>query len=135
MNQRGPCRRNESFPPELRVRSADDYRRAFEAGGVAADGTLVVIAVPNGLDHSRLGVIASRQVGNSVVRHRWKRVVREAYRRQREKLPNGYDYVVRPKRGAVCQWSLIERGILPLTRRAISRIGKPQPPRSRKKPG
>jgi ribonuclease P protein component len=37
--------------------------------------------VPNLLDHPRIGVTTSRKVGNSVVRHRLKRWIKEIYRR------------------------------------------------------
>jgi ribonuclease P protein component len=36
---------------------------------------------PNGLDCCRIGITASRKVGNSVVRHRLKRRIKEIYRR------------------------------------------------------
>jgi ribonuclease P protein component len=46
----------------------------------------------------RLGVTASRRVGNSVVRSRAKRLVREAFRATRELWPEGIDLVVIVKR-------------------------------------
>jgi ribonuclease P protein component len=45
-----------------------------------------------------LGVTASRRVGNSVVRSRAKRLVREAFRATRELWPQGVDLVVIVKR-------------------------------------
>ena len=46
----------------------------------------------------RLGVIASKKVGNSVVRHRAKRLVRELFRLHQEALPKSVDVliIVRP---------------------------------------
>lgn len=114
------------FPRELRVCRSDDYRRTLDQGVHAADGTLVVIVARNGLSHSRLGTIVSRQVGNSVVRHRWKRLIREAFRRRRLDLPKGLDIVAKPKRGARDDGHAVAQSLVPLVRRALRKLG-PRP--------
>ena len=43
---------------------------------------------------ARLGVTATRKLGNAVRRNRAKRLVREAFRAVRHQLPQGFDYVV-----------------------------------------
>ena len=48
----------------------------------------------NDKEESRLGISVSKKVGNSVVRHRVTRLIREAYRLNKEKFLNGYDIVV-----------------------------------------
>ena len=57
-------------------------------------GPLIVRVAPNGLGFHRLGVSVPKKVGNAVVRHRWKRLVREAFRLHRHGWPGGYDVVV-----------------------------------------
>lgn len=42
----------------------------------------------------RLGVIASRRVGNAVKRNRGKRIIRELFRRHESRLPSNCDIVV-----------------------------------------
>ena len=42
----------------------------------------------------RLGVSVSKKVGNSIVRHRLARLIREAFRLSTDCIPDGYDYVV-----------------------------------------
>jgi ribonuclease P protein component len=49
----------------------------------------------------RLGIAVARKVGGAVARNRIKRLVREAYRRDREALPGGVDVVVIARGAAV----------------------------------
>jgi len=42
----------------------------------------------------RLGVTATKKLGNAVKRNQARRLVREAFRRIRTQMPVGYDYVV-----------------------------------------
>lgn len=45
---------------------------------------------------TRLGLAVSRRVGGAVERNRIKRILREAFRKERGNLPPGYDLVVIP---------------------------------------
>jgi len=49
---------------------------------------------PNSLAENRLGVSVSRKVGNSVVRSRIKRLIKEQYRLHAHLFKTGYDIVV-----------------------------------------
>ena len=44
--------------------------------------------------YSRIGISVSKKVGNSVVRHRIVRLVRESYRLNKDSLKEGYNIVV-----------------------------------------
>lgn len=66
---------------------------------------VTVLVKPNVLGHDRLGIIASRRLGNAVVRNRAKRRVREIFRREASTSPNsaprgGVDFIVIPRREA-----------------------------------
>lgn len=81
-----------------RVTGAGDFRKAFERRRAVSDAWLVVHGRPNGLDHPRLGVTVPRKVARrAVVRNRIKRLVREAFRRQKEVFAGGVDLIVVPR--------------------------------------
>ena len=88
---------DESFLPPYRIRRGTDFRRAYERRSSAADERIVVYGHANGLPHPRLGISASRRIGGAVVRNRWKRLLREAFRRTRLQLPAGIDLIVIPR--------------------------------------
>ncbi len=48
----------------------------------------------NGLDHNRLGISVSKKTGNSIVRHRLTRLIRESYRLHEDMFSSGLDIVV-----------------------------------------
>jgi len=55
----------------------------------------------NGLDKNRIGISVSKKVGNSVVRHRITRLVRESYRLHESVFNSGLDMVIIARPGAV----------------------------------
>lgn len=92
---------DERFPKSLRLRKRPEIQRTLRNGAASADHCLVVLATRNTLGHNRLGVNIGRRVGNAAVRNRWKRLIREAFRRNSDSVPQGYDIVVRPRKGTV----------------------------------
>ncbi len=83
-----------TFGPKFRVRSAADFRRAHATRVIEDVGFAVIHGARNGLDHPRLGLAVSRKVGSAVVRNRFKRLLREAFRLQRYEFPLGIDLII-----------------------------------------
>ncbi len=54
----------------------------------------VMIATPNPVGHTRIGVVAGRKLGTAVVRNRAKRLLREAVRRLYTHLLPGWDLIL-----------------------------------------
>ena len=76
------------------LKSNTDFNRVYAAKRSYANRLLVVYILENGTDANRLGVSVSKKVGNSIVRHRLARLIREAFRLSTDCIPDGYDYVV-----------------------------------------
>lgn len=93
------------FRLDERLRKEERLLRRFEfkrtqRGRRAKSRCFVVYGQPNGLSWSRLGCTVSRKVGKAVHRNRWKRRLREIFRRNKPQIPSGYDFVVIVKHSA-----------------------------------
>jgi ribonuclease P protein component len=102
---------DQRFPKSARLRKQPEFDRVYRGDAFAADNVLVIKAVPNDHNTIRLGLSVSKKVGNAVVRNQWKRRIREAFRKQRSELAVGMDIVVRPKKGATCDYAAIFESI------------------------
>ncbi len=110
------------FGRDSRVRKQSEFDRVFGEDAYAADNVLVLRGCKNGLEVSRLGLSISRRVGNAVVRNRWKRRIREAFRTQRDLLPVGYDFVARPRKGAQPDSEAIRAALPGLCKRVARKL-------------
>jgi ribonuclease P protein component len=113
-----------SFPRRARLLKPVDYTRVFKNSIASSDRYFRVLASPNGLTYSRLGLAVSRKVDRRAVgRNRIKRVVRESFRHAFETIgrrpassdnrtpcPEGIDLVVlpRPVCATICNGQLVE---------------------------
>ena len=117
------------FPSAFRIRRTKEYDRVFREGRKRSMGQATLVSAPNGLDHSRLGILAGKAHGGAVVRNRVKRVFREAFRLGRPGLPAGFDFVViaRPLRQGwdLASASEVLRRLAPDVVRALEKQGRP----------
>jgi ribonuclease P protein component len=104
------------FPAASRLKRQGDFAAVFAGGKVATDGVLVIHAIRGPSTGCKLGLSISKKVGNSPQRNRWKRLIREAFRRNALQLPQQLWLVVRPRRGAAPEFHAIQNSLLKLTR-------------------
>ncbi|MFT3983144.1 MAG: ribonuclease P protein component [Lachnospiraceae bacterium] len=77
-----------------------DFQVIFKKGRSRANKYLVLYVLENSLDKNRIGISVSKKVGNSVIRHRIKRLVKESYRLHENMFNSGLDIVVIAREGA-----------------------------------
>lgn len=71
-----------------------DFQLVYKTGTSYVNKYLVMYAKENQLGKNRIGISVSKKVGNSVVRHRLCRLVRESYRLHEDVFRRGFDIVV-----------------------------------------
>jgi len=91
------------FGPRARLAGRRDFRRVFEEGRKFVGRNLNLWLLRTGSkEPARLGLSVSSKVGIAVRRNRLKRLVREAFRHNRQALAEGWDMVVYLRPG--CRW-------------------------------
>ena len=71
-----------------------DFQKVYKNGTSKGNRYLVMYVLENQHMKNRLGISVSKKVGNSVVRHRVTRLIRESYRLNEERFQDNLDIVV-----------------------------------------
>ena len=116
------------FLPTRRLRSERDFERIYALKQRAGDEHLLVFAAVNPLGSTRIGLSVSRKHGNSVVRHRIRRLIREAYRLSQHDVPEGLDLILIPRENSGAGLQEYRSSLVSLTRRLGKRLLTPRHP-------
>jgi ribonuclease P protein component len=93
---------SNTLPKSERLQHGRQFRRAYEQGRKFVGRLFVLYVVDGPPEPPRsgtratraLGVVTSRKVGNAVTRNRARRLLREAYRRNKQKLRTNLQMVM-----------------------------------------
>ena len=76
------------------IKKNSDFQIVYKKGKSFANRLLVMYVYRTESDKTRIGISVSKKVGNSVVRHRVTRLIRESFRLNREQTDSGLDIIV-----------------------------------------
>ena len=99
------------------LKKYEQFQFVYKNGKSYANKYLIMYVKKNGLEKNRIGISVSKKVGNSVVRHRVTRLVRESYRLHESIFNSGLDIVIvgRPSAAAV-GYKEVESALLHLSK-------------------
>lgn len=90
--------RSQRFSKARRVRRRAEYQRAFDSGIRVQTRYFTLVVAPSSGPGARLGIVASRKLGDAVRRNRAKRLIREIFRTSEASSRLDVDLVVIPRR-------------------------------------
>ena len=111
------------FPKHARLLRPSEFDQVFKARASASDAWLVLYGRENELGHPRLGLAVSQRGRSSVIRNRWKRLLREAFRLSQRDLPP-FDLVCVPKVATAPGLAQLMASLPALARRVAQRIAR-----------
>ena len=76
------------------LKKNEQFREVYKKGRSLANKYLVIYVLENNQDRNYLGISVSKKVGNSIVRHRLARLIRESYRLHEDMFNSGLNIVV-----------------------------------------
>ena len=99
------------------IKKTREFQKVYKKGKSFANKYLVMYILTNERTENRLGISVSKKVGNSVVRHRLTRLIRESYRLNKDLFIKGIDIVIVARTGAKdIDYSKVENALLHLGR-------------------
>lgn len=105
---------------KLRLRNRADFSRVYRYGKSFANRQLVVYySGRSEIERFRLGVSASKKIGNAVVRNRMRRMLKEIVRLHEAEIRDHVDIILIVRNGAVgMEYKELEKSVLHVLRKA-----------------
>ena len=86
------CKGMQMLKPNV-LRKKSDFTAIYNKGKSIGEKYVVLFFKKNNLDYNRTAFLASKKVGNSVLRNRARRLMKESYRDLEQNLDSGYDLI------------------------------------------
>ena len=83
-----------SFPKKKRLVSNEQFKTVLSRNLRVSNGLLTLYIAENNCGYSRLGISVGKSYGNMVVRSRLKRLLREVFRQNQDRIPADFDYLL-----------------------------------------
>ena len=114
-----------TLPRSCRLTSRRQFLTVYERGRRVASSSFTLFGLPNVAGECRLGLTVTRKLGGAVRRNRVKRMLREVFRRNRERLEPALDLVINARSGVLeREAGQLEREFLGAFRRLARRIDR-----------
>ncbi len=84
----------------ISLKNSREFKKVYDAKVSYANKYLVMYILENESEFTRIGISVSKKVGNSVIRHRVVRLIRESYRLNKSEIRTGIDIVVVARQSA-----------------------------------
>ncbi len=82
------------LPKKHILRKNSGFQAVYSTGKSYANRMMVLYVLPKDDGPRRIGFAAGKRLGNAVVRNRVKRLMRETYRLNQDKLAGGVDLII-----------------------------------------
>ena len=82
------------------MKKNSNFKIVYHSGKSYANTYLIMYVLKNDSGRNRIGISVSKKVGNSVVRHRVTRLIRESYRLNENMFNSSLDIIVIARAGA-----------------------------------
>lgn len=82
---------------KYRLRNNIHFKKVYNRGKSYGNRLVVMYVNKNGMNYNRVGFSVTKKIGNSVVRNKVRRRMKESYRLNCNKIKDGYDLIFLPK--------------------------------------
>lgn len=76
------------------IKKNSDFKLVYKSGKYFVNKFLIMYVLENDKASNRIGISVSKKVGNSVIRHRVKRLIKESYRLSENMFNIGLDIII-----------------------------------------
>src|SRR5215210_2594191 len=117
---------SHSFTKTQRVRRRGEFQQIFKSGYRVGSRYFTLLLAPHRGPAPRLGIVASKKLGDAVHRNRAKRLVRELFRHTQAPAAGAIDVIVIPRRELFdAPYEELNRDFNTAWRRGFTRVIRP----------